>query len=110
MFGSPGVHHGIVFRMAGVTSLEPFREHDINALFQGVKVRDGRGRGRVIGGVILGEFTEVKIVAAVFNRRGTLKSGIRGHEDGKTGRKGDGFLNSGEEDIDSKLIEVDGHG
>ncbi len=66
--------------------------------------------GGVIFEVIFVEFVEVEVVSAVGNERGSVEGLLRGGEDGESGREGKGFLHAGEEDIDTQVIKVDGHG
>ena len=67
MLCSPGVDHGIVLCVPSVAGIKAFGEHGLYALFECVEVRD-RWRGRsVVGGVILGEFAEIKVVSTIFD-------------------------------------------
>ena len=65
----PSVNHLIVLLMARKTISKAFLKHDIYALLESIKVRNGRsGRGVVLR-VVLCEFAKIKVVAAVFNLR-----------------------------------------
>ena len=91
VFRAPGMDHGIIRGMTGVAGLKAFSHHDINALFQGVEVWDGRSGRGVVSSVILGEFAEVKVVSAVFDSCGALKGFLRSDKTAKPGGRAIAF-------------------
>lgn len=108
--GGPLLEEGVGFFVALVAIAQAFREHVVDALFEGVDVWDGwSGRGVVLFVVLL-ELYEVEVVAAVGGGLGAGHGAFAGDEEGKSGGEGECFLDSAKKNVDSELVERGGHG
>ena len=98
---SPKMNHGVIRFVAIKTGSESFGEHGVNSFAQRIEMRNRRSGRGVVFCVVLGKLTEIEVVSTVFHGRGSLQGCIRGDENGEAGRKGNGFLDTCEKDVDS---------
>src|SRR5437660_9139049 len=94
-------------RVTSKSRFKTFLENFVELGLQRVNVTDaGRARRHPFSLLLL-EFEEIEIVAAVWNSFRARESFVGNREERKAWRQGERFLRTGEHDVDPERVHVD---
>jgi len=103
-FAHPIVNEGIGFGVALVTIRQPLSENIVELRLEGVDMPNARGGRSHIAFLVLLEFEEVEVIAAVSLCLRACETFFRDGKEGETRRQRECFLAAGEEEVDPEFI------